>query len=136
MDMMINELAVLASALLAIALGSIWYSPLVFGKHWQRAAGLTDSDLSLTPTELARSLIIALGSNLVVLTVVAYLIRIAEGFGYGVIQFVLGVTALLAASIASMVVWEKRSMTYFLIHTGYAVLVVVMGFVVIAYWPW
>ncbi len=35
----INFIAVFAAALSAFALGGIWYSPLLFGKVWQREAG-------------------------------------------------------------------------------------------------
>ncbi|MBI9054348.1 MAG: DUF1761 domain-containing protein [Bacteroidales bacterium] len=41
----INFLAVFVSALAAFALGSVWYSPLMFGKGWQKAVGLTDDDI-------------------------------------------------------------------------------------------
>lgn len=132
----INELAVLVSALLALAIGSVWYSPLVFGKHWQKAAGLTDTDLELTGTDLARSLIVAFLSNTVVLFIIAYLLRLAETYALPRTELALGVVALLGASIVSMVVWEKRSLMYLIIHAGYVALVVITGVCVIGYWPW
>ncbi len=132
----VNEIAIFATALLALALGSIWYSPLVFGPYWQKSAGLSDADLALSPRELVRSLIVPLFSNIVVLTIIAYLVRFAELYEISSIRLVSGVILLLGASVASMVVWEKRSLMYFVIHTGYAALVVSMGFGVITYWPW
>jgi Protein of unknown function (DUF1761) len=132
----VNEIAVIVSALLALALGSIWYSPLVFGKHWQKAAGLSDADLVLTPNALMRALLIAFVSNAIVLFVLAHVVRFAGVYAIPYTQLILGVVLLLGASIGSMVVWEKRSSIYFLIHTGYAALVVALGTAVIAYWPW
>lgn len=41
----INYLAVLVSALASFVIGSLWYSPLLFGKSWQNALGFTDDDL-------------------------------------------------------------------------------------------
>jgi len=41
----INYLAVLVAALSAFAIGSIWYSPLMFGKSWQNALGLSEEDI-------------------------------------------------------------------------------------------
>lgn len=41
----INFLAVLVSALASFAIGSLWYSPLLFGKAWQKAVGLTDEKI-------------------------------------------------------------------------------------------
>ena len=36
----VNWLAVLAAAISAFLLGGLWYSPALFQKTWQRAAGL------------------------------------------------------------------------------------------------
>ena len=41
----VNWLAVLAAAISAFLLGGLWYSPALFGKAWQRGAGLTDEQL-------------------------------------------------------------------------------------------
>lgn len=38
----INWLAVLAATIAAFVLGGLWYSPALFGKRWQLAAGLSD----------------------------------------------------------------------------------------------
>ncbi len=132
----VNEVAVLVSAILALAVGSIWYSPLVFGTHWQKATGLTDADLAITKGVLFRSLIFALITNILVLFVIAELVRYREMYGFSYIKLGVGVVALLGASIANMVVWEKRSLAYFLIHLGYAVVIVTMGIVIFTYWPW
>jgi hypothetical protein len=41
----INWIAVLVAAAASFALGGLWYSPALFGKAWQREAGLTDEQL-------------------------------------------------------------------------------------------
>ena len=41
----VNWIAILVAALLSFVLGGIWYSPVLFGKAWQREAGLTDEQL-------------------------------------------------------------------------------------------
>jgi hypothetical protein len=132
----VNELAVLVSALLALALGSIWYSPLVFGKQWQRAAALSDADLELSRGALIRSLLVGLLSNVVVMFVIGKFLYIAERADVVRGELALLLIALLAASAASMVVWEKKRLMYFIIHMGYGVLVVLVGSTVMALWPW
>jgi len=42
----LNYWAVAAAALSAFVLGGLWYSNLVFGRVWQKAAGLSDQDLA------------------------------------------------------------------------------------------
>lgn len=41
----INYLAVLVAAVAGFALGSVWYSPALFGKSWQQELGFTDEYL-------------------------------------------------------------------------------------------
>lgn len=41
----VNFLAVLIAALASFAIGSLWYSPLMFGKGWQKAVNLSDEDI-------------------------------------------------------------------------------------------
>jgi hypothetical protein len=42
----INIWAVLVSAVAFWALGSLWYSPVLFGKRWQKEVGLKEEDIS------------------------------------------------------------------------------------------
>jgi hypothetical protein len=41
----INIWAVLVSAVAFWALGALWYSPVLFGKRWQKEIGMTEDDL-------------------------------------------------------------------------------------------
>lgn len=41
----INWLAVVVAAVACFVLGAIWYSPILFGKAWQREAGLSDEQV-------------------------------------------------------------------------------------------
>ena len=41
----VNWLAVLAATVAAFVLGGLWYSPVLFAKTWQSAAGLSDEQL-------------------------------------------------------------------------------------------
>ena len=42
----VNWLAVLAATVAAFVLGGLWYSPVLFGKRWQAAAGLSDEQVN------------------------------------------------------------------------------------------
>jgi hypothetical protein len=132
----IQELAIVVTALLAIALGSIWYSPLVFGKYWQKAAGLSDADTMQDPRSLLTALVSAFIANTIVLTLLAYGIQAARELGVTGFYFGIGLTTFVGASLLSMVVWEKRSWVYFAIHAGYAALVIFFGISILTYWPW
>ena len=45
LDTVVNYTAVLAAAAASMAIGFLWYSPLLFGKQWMKLAGLTEKKL-------------------------------------------------------------------------------------------
>ncbi|MBL8183269.1 MAG: DUF1761 domain-containing protein, partial [Blastocatellia bacterium] len=49
----INHLAVLASAILSLVIGGVWWSPVLFAKAWQKETGLSDEQLkSMNPAKV------------------------------------------------------------------------------------
>ena len=40
--------SILVAAIVAFAIGSLWYSPLLFGKEWMALSGISTSDASST----------------------------------------------------------------------------------------
>jgi len=133
----VNEIAVLVSAILAIAIASIWYSPLFFGNLWMRVSGLTSSELLLmSRTRVITSLLYATIANLFLFFVVAQCIALSRMYAFS--EWKLGFFVLLGigASLANMVIWEKKSIAYLFIHLGYVTIVLFGGMSVISMWPW
>lgn len=114
----INLLAVLAAALGGFMVGGLWYSPLLFGRAWMTAAGLTESQVSngnkgkvfgftfVFLLVMACCLALFLAAPEVDL-VAGALYGFLTGFGW--IFFAVGVLAL----------FEQRSWNYILINGGY-----------------
>lgn len=132
----VNEVAVLVSAILAMAVGSIWYSPLLFGGHWMRAIGVSVDELKVTRGKLALQLGLALVSSIAMLYVAAVFISFAKELSLPLSTLGLLLTVLLGALFACMVIWEQRPVSYFTINLGYAAVVIFGGLTVIWYWPW
>lgn len=132
----VNEIAVVVTALLCIAVGSIWYSPLVFGKYWLSAARLTGEDLNMTRSSLMRSLAYAGVANIIFVYVIARLIARIASEQFSLVTLGSLLILLIATSMVSVVVWEKKSFTYLAIHVGYVSLVVCTSIVVLSLWPW
>jgi hypothetical protein len=55
-----NPFAILVGALAAFALGSLWYSPVLFAKPWTQAVGLKEDDLTVPVRAPAITLILML----------------------------------------------------------------------------
>lgn len=132
----VNEVSVLVSAILAIAIGSIWYSPLLFGKYWMRAAGLTENDLEMQKQKIVRLLALAIVVNLGLFFIIAQFVELAENSGKAILSVALFLTILISGVLASAVIWEEKPLSYLLINISYAAVIIFGGMSVIWYWPW
>ncbi|HTU66329.1 MAG TPA: DUF1761 domain-containing protein [Steroidobacteraceae bacterium] len=113
----INWLAVVVAAVASFALGGLWYSPVMFGKAWQREAGLTDEQLK------SGNLVRIFGLSLVLSFLAAW--NFANFLGPRP-QLVFGVAVgasagllWVAASFGINYLFERRSFKLFAINGGY-----------------
>ncbi len=133
----INFFAIATAAVVSLAVATIWYSPLLFGTAWMHGASLRQDDrdaevgtvwvrlfagfvvqfsaLLLTTSLLALSSIARVESPIVALSKIAVLVALVS---------------------ASLVIWERRPLSYFLIHGAYLLMAMVGGGAIIMYWPW
>ncbi len=132
----IHEVSVLVSALLAVAVGNIWYSPVVFGKYWMRAAGSTIHDTNLSDKELFVSVLKAIVVQGIFFYMLAHILRGALAFGASIFEISLLVASVIGVQILSIVIWERKPLSYFFVHAGYISVVTFGGLAVISYWPW
>ena len=128
----VNILAVAVAALSSLLIGGVWFSPILFARAWQREAGLTDDQLRKGAGK-------ALGSAFVLALIIAlnlgmFLGRhagIAWGAGAGALAGIGWATA----SLATVYLFERRSLILIVIDGGYlAVSYAVMG-AIIGVWP-
>lgn len=119
-----NYLAILLAALAMFALGSVWYSPVLFAKAWVRESG---GDPAYKPSgkEMGRTF----GGTFVLLLVCAAVLDwvvtnsagVGEGMSHGLLVGLLG--GVLATAITGInYLFERKSRTLFLINAGYDVL--------------
>ena len=133
----VNLLAVLVAAVLTIALGAVWYSPVLFAKQWMHAHGYTPEKVEeMKRRGVVRAYAVSFLCYLVMAYVVGLLVSYTQATG--VVQGVwLGFLAWLgfvATSSMGGVLFEGRSTTWFAIAAGYwLVSLVVMG-AIIGYW--
>lgn len=130
----INYIAVLVAALAGFFVGGLWYTPVLFGNIWMRAAGVTEEQVN------EGNKLKIFGLTFVFLLIISYClaaflaapeITLATGAlygfftGFGWIFFAIGIVAL----------YEQRSWSYILVNGGYwTVTMTVMG-AIIGGWP-
>jgi hypothetical protein len=127
-----NYLAIFAAAVSMFLVGGLWYSPVLFGKVWQRETGLTDEALqNRNPARVfgpAFLLALFMAFNLAAFigpdATVGFAVAAAFAAGFGWVALGLGITYL----------FEARSLRLWLIDAGYhAVSFPLMG-VILGMW--
>ena len=132
----INYLAVGVAGLASFALGSIWYSPLLFAKTWQKELGMSDEDFK------NGNMLKIFGTSLIVALVMAFGLALFLGnhFEAGVdwkTGLHVGALAGLMFNAMSMgmnYLYQRKSFTLWAIDAGYQVLFMAMMGAIIGAW--
>ncbi len=112
-----NLLAVIAAAVSSLALGAVWYSPALFGKAWQREAGVTHEQVKNA------NMALIFGLTFVLALLAAWMFAMFLGprppvqFGLGA-GFAAGLFWV-AASFGINYLFERKSFRLFLINGGF-----------------
>ena len=114
--MAINWLAVLAAAASSFVLGGLWYSAL-FAKAWEKAAGLSDAQIESgnKPMIFGGSFLLALIASASFAVFLGAEIDALTGALYGLTAGLCWVTA----SFGINYLFERKSLSLFLINGGY-----------------
>jgi hypothetical protein len=113
----VNLIAVLLCAVSSLALGGIWYSPMLFAKPWQRAAGLSDEAAQSGNMGLIFGLTFVL--SLIAAFVFAMFLGRNFGLGPGIGAGASAGLCWVAASFGINYLFERRPLNLWLINGGY-----------------
>jgi hypothetical protein len=113
----VNLIAVLLCAVASLVLGGIWYSPLLFAKSWQGAAGLSDEQAK------SGNMAAIFGITFILSALAAYVfgmflghtLPLAGAVGAG---FAAGL-CWVAASFGINYLFERRPLKLWLVNGGY-----------------
>ncbi len=118
----INYLAVLVSAIVSIIIGSLWYSPLLFGNAWMKAGGISMKEMEKAKKKgMGRLYFAAFIGSLVMAFVLGIFIKLVgigsflEGMQIGFWLWLGFIVPVLLGSV----LWEGRSVKYYLINVSY-----------------
>lgn len=113
----INFLAVVVSALAAMAIGMLWYSPALFAKPWMKAVGKKSEDLGGSNTGYAFSAMTALVTAYILAHIIDYTgsVTLLQGLVTGFWIWL----AFVAPAIGVDIVYSARPRELFYINAGY-----------------
>lgn len=133
----VNWLAVVVSTVLYMAIGFVWYHPSVFGKKWMELSKIVmDGSGEAMKKEMPR----ILGVNFVLAFVMFYVLACAMDYsgaftpaeGAGTAFWIwLG---FIFSSAAVGYLYEKKPLALLAINTGYSLVTLVLGGVILAIW--
>ncbi|OFX84230.1 MAG: hypothetical protein A2W99_00445 [Bacteroidetes bacterium GWF2_33_16] len=132
----INFLAVIVAALSAFAIGSVWYSPLMFSKSWQNVLGLSEDDIKdanmflIFGTSFVLMLIMAIGLSLLFLVLnpngSTLILGLKQGLFIGVF--------FISTSYGVNILYQRKSFKLWAIDSGYQVLLLGLMGTIIGAW--
>ena len=132
----VNYISILVAAVVSFFIGAVWYSPLLFGKQWIKAAGKTIEDIKG-----------GAGTHSYLISFVAWLIAsyiLAVFIDYGVDlnsspQFLFGALAgfmcwfgFVAATSLIHNLFAQRSIALWLIDSGYTLVAFLISGIILA----
>ena len=128
----VNYLAVIAAAIATFVLGGLWYSPALFGKVWQREAGVTEDKMKSAnmPLIFGLTFVLALIAAWVFALFLGPRPPMALGLGAG---FSAGL-CWVAASLGINYLFERKSLKLWLINGGYHTLQFTIIGLILALW--
>jgi Protein of unknown function (DUF1761) len=128
-----NIWAVLTAAVASFVLGGLWYSPMLFGKAWQRQTGLSDEQLKNGNMALIFGLafVLSLAAAFVFAMFLGPRPPLALGLGAGASAGLFWVSS----SFGINYLFERKSLKLFLINGGYHTLQFTLIGLILALWP-
>lgn len=129
----LNWIAVITAAFTNFMLGGLWYSPLLFGKIWQKENKLSDEDLK--KGNMAR----IFGFSFVWSLVMAFNLSMflndsATTLSWGIAAGFLAGFGWVAMAIYIIGLFERKSTTYMLINSGYMIVSFLLMGAIIGVW--
>lgn len=107
----------LIAAIAAFGLGGLWYSPLMFGRVWQREAGLSDAQLQganrarIFGLSFVLCLVAAIAFSMVITPEADMFMALHSGIGIGLFW--------VATSFGVNYLFELKSLKLWLVNAGY-----------------
>lgn len=104
----INYIAVVLATLSSMVIGSIWYTPKVFGNYWMKAAGITPSG---NAKDAVRPIVITLIVSFITAWVLAGAVSISFEFYGG--------SFLVNALLTALILWAGFTAARFITHDAF-----------------
>ena len=114
-------LAVFIAGVVSMAIGMLWYSPVMFGRHWMSLSGITPESMEKCKDGMGRTYALGFLAGLLKAGAVYYILKLLLFSSLSKnleVAFVLWL-GFVATTLYSSVIWEKKPAALYLINSGY-----------------
>lgn len=125
----VNFLGALAGAVAAMAIGSAWYSPFMFGARWQRLVGKTDEELSSPGAAMAIAALMFLLMGIAM----SWIIPDGASIGIGMMWGFIGFWGFALPATVVNGAFERRSWGLVAIYLGYLLVAMLVMAAIISF---
>lgn len=126
--------AVLAASIVCMVIGSLWYSPILFGTSWMNLVGMTKDQCQNPTHAFALCFVVVLVSTFVLALLLALLVPLGleDGLLFG---------GLLWAGVAAPVhlapvIWQGKDTKLFWIASSEHLFCILVSTAILMAWPW
>ncbi len=132
----LNHWAVFVSALVAMVLGALWYSPVLFGNLWMKLHGWKEKDLEADNKAMLMSMLYGLLRTWASFYIFAHLFILADYEGVsGGIELALWVWfGFMFLGSLSAVIWERYKLPLLLLNEAYNLVAFVLAGIILGTW--
>ena len=129
--------SVIVATIVAFVIGSVWYSPILFGKEWMDLSGC--SDKTMGGTKMGKVIwfyVIQLIVTFITFVILGFAMNFA-GVNTSSDGALIGILAWLGFIVpihAGALMWERRPCKLILINTVHSLLTLVVGGAIIGAW--
>ncbi len=128
----VNIWAIIVSAILCMAIGTLWYSPLLFGKLWLSLTGNKEPDMKDAPKIYLGAFINSLVMSFILATLIYWIG--ANTWRDGALVGFLVWLGFNATAHFSGVLWEKKPIKLCLLHTANMLITLLVIGALLAWW--
>ncbi len=132
----VNWLTIIGSAVAAMVIGFLWYSPVLFGKEWTQLMGIKKGDIDQSSKGMAKTY----GASMVCALITAYVLKLLMDLVY-VTSIFEGMQlafwlwlGFIATAMFTGVLFDKKPFSLFLINAGYQLASILAMAAILSYW--
>ncbi len=137
MEIAVNYLAVVAAAVASMAIGALWYSPVLFGKQWMRLIGMSNEELEKAKAKgMGKSYAIMFLGSLIMAYVLAHFVQMAGAtdlMGAAELGFWVWLGFVATVQLGT-VLWENKPWTLYTLNTGYYLVSLIVMSGILVWW--